>query len=57
MILFTGGAGFFGSNFVLDWLAIRDELFINLDKLTYASNPETQQSLQGDALHTLVQSD
>ena len=57
MILVTGGAGFIGANFVLDWLAIRDELVINLDKLTYAGNPETLQSLQGDARHTLVQGD
>jgi dTDP-D-glucose 4,6-dehydratase len=36
MILVTGGAGFIGVNFVLDWLAIHDEQVINLDKLTYA---------------------
>ncbi len=57
MILVTGGAGFIGANFVLDWLVLRDELVINLDKLTYAGNPETLQSLQGDARHTLVQGD
>ncbi|MDD2845587.1 MAG: dTDP-glucose 4,6-dehydratase [Rhodoferax sp.] len=57
MILVTGGAGFIGANFVLDWLAIHDEPVINLDKLTYAGNPETLQSLQGDARHTLVQGD
>ena len=38
MILVTGGAGFIGSNFVLDWLAQSDEQIINLDKLTYAGN-------------------
>ena len=57
MILVTGGAGFIGANFVLDWLAIHDEPVINLDKLTYAGNPETLQSLQGDPRHTLVQGD
>ncbi len=57
MILVTGGAGFIGANFVLDWLARHNEPVINLDKLTYAGNPETLQSLQGDARHTLVQGD
>jgi len=57
MILVTGGAGFIGANFVLDWLALSDEPVINLDKLTYAGNPETLQSLHGDARHTLVQGD
>jgi dTDP-glucose 4,6-dehydratase len=57
MILITGGAGFIGANFVLDWLALNDEPVINLDKLTYAGNPETLQSLQGDTRHTLVQGD
>ena len=57
MILVTGGAGFMGANFVLDWLALHDEPVINLDKLTYAGNPETLQSLQGDDRHTLVQGD
>ena len=57
MILVTGGAGFIGANFVLDWLALGDEPVINLDKLTYAGNPETLQSLHGDARHTLVPGD
>jgi dTDP-glucose 4,6-dehydratase len=57
MILITGGAGFIGANFVLDWLALNDEPVINLDKLTYAGNPETLQSLHGDSRHTLVQGD
>jgi|GEM_PF-2337980 len=39
-ILVTGGAGFIGSNFVLDWLALSDESIVNLDKLTYAGNLE-----------------
>ena len=57
MILVTGGAGFIGANFVLDWLAQSDEPVLTLDKLTYAGNIENLQSLQGDARHTLVQGD
>ena len=57
MILLTGGAGFIGSNFVLDWVAASDEPVINLDKLTYAGNLETLASLQGNPSHTFVQGD
>ena len=57
MILLTGGAGFIGSNFVLDWFAASDEPVINLDKLTYAGNLETLASLQGNPRHTFVQGD
>ncbi|MDP3835857.1 MAG: dTDP-glucose 4,6-dehydratase [Hydrogenophaga sp.] len=57
MILVTGGAGFIGANFVLDWLAVHDEPVLNLDKLTYAGNLETLASLQGDARHVFVQGD
>jgi dTDP-glucose 4,6-dehydratase len=57
MILVTGGAGFIGANFVLDWLARHDEPVLNLDKLTYAGNLETLTSLQGDARHVFVQGD
>ncbi len=56
-LLVTGGAGFIGANFVLDWLASSREPIVNLDKLTYAGNPETLASLQGDARHQLVQGD
>jgi dTDP-glucose 4,6-dehydratase len=56
-LLVTGGAGFIGANFVLDWLAASDEPIVNLDKLSYAGNPETLASLQGDARHRLVQGD
>ncbi len=56
-ILVTGGAGFIGANFVLDWLAQRDEPVINLDKLTYAGNLENLVSLQGDGRHIFVQGD
>ena len=57
MILVTGGAGFIGANFVLDWLAGRDEPVLTLDKLTYAGNLENLASLQGDSRHTFVQGD
>ena len=56
-ILVTGGAGFIGANFVLDWLAHNDEPVINLDKLTYAGNLENLASLQGDARHVFVRGD
>lgn len=57
MILVTGGAGFIGANFVLDWLAHSDEPVLNLDKLTYAGNLHNLDSLQGDARHIFVQGD
>ncbi len=57
MILVTGGAGFIGSNFVLDWVAATGEPVVNLDKLTYAGNPENLRSLRGDARHVFVQGD
>jgi dTDP-glucose 4,6-dehydratase len=57
MILITGGAGFIGANFALDWFAGSQEPVLNLDKLTYAGNLETLASLQGDARHTFVQGD
>ena len=57
MILVTGGAGFIGSNFVLDWLAQANESVINLDALTYAGNLENLDSLKGDARHIFVKGD
>jgi dTDP-glucose 4,6-dehydratase len=56
-IIVTGGAGFIGTNFVLDWLARHDEPIINLDKLTYAGNLENLASVQGDARHIFVRGD
>ncbi len=56
-ILVTGGAGFIGANFVLDWLAGNDEPVVNLDKLTYAGNLQTLSSLQGDKRHIFVHGD
>ena len=56
-ILVTGGAGFIGSNFILDWLREHDETVINLDKLTYAGNLQNLASLEGDARHVFVRGD
>ncbi len=57
MILVTGGAGFIGSNFVLDWLRGIGEPVANLDLLTYAGNPANLASLEGDSRHRLVPGD
>ena len=57
MILVTGGAGFIGANFVLDWLAQSDEPVVNVDKLTYAGNLQTLASLEGNPTHIFVQGD
>ena len=56
-ILVTGGAGFIGSNFVMDWLACKDETVVNLDKLTYAGNRMNLESLDADPRHVFVQGD
>ncbi|MBL8406338.1 MAG: dTDP-glucose 4,6-dehydratase [Candidatus Accumulibacter sp.] len=57
MILVTGGAGFIGANFVLDWLAQSDEALLNLDKLSYAGNRENLASLTNDPRHLFVHGD
>jgi dTDP-glucose 4,6-dehydratase len=57
VLLVTGGAGFIGSNFVLDWLATREGRVVTLDKLTYAGNPENLGALDGDTRHELVRGD
>jgi len=57
LILVTGGAGFIGSNFVLDWLASEGTPVVNLDKLTYAGNLRNLDSLANDPRHTFVRGD
>ena len=57
MILVTGGAGFIGSNLVLDWLEGSDEPVVNLDKLTYAGNLGNLATIEGDSRHVFVQGD
>jgi len=56
-LLVTGGAGFIGSNFVLDWLAAEQEPLVNLDKLTYAGNLQNLASIERDPRHTFVRGD
>ncbi|MDK4706124.1 dTDP-glucose 4,6-dehydratase [Rhizobium sp. CNPSo 4062] len=56
-ILVSGGAGFIGGNFVLDWLERRHETVVNLDKLTYAGNLDTLKGLKGDGRHVFVHGD
>ena len=56
-ILVTGGAGFIGGNFVLDWVAGSGETVINLDKLTYAGNLESLSTLHGNPSHIFVRGD
>lgn len=57
MILVTGGAGFIGSNFVLDWLEAHDEPVINLDKLTYAGNLDNLKTVADNKNHIFLQGD
>ncbi|MGZ8293338.1 MAG: dTDP-glucose 4,6-dehydratase [Telluria sp.] len=57
MILVSGGAGFIGSNFVLDWLRQSDEPVLNVDKLTYAGNLDNLASLNDDPRHHFVRGD
>ena len=56
-LLVTGGAGFIGSNFVLDWLAHFDEPVVTLDKLTYAGNLANLAQLQNNKRHTFIRGD
>ena len=56
-VLVTGGAGFIGGNFVLDWLARSDETVVNLDALTYAGNLQTLAPLANNPRHVFVHGD
>lgn len=57
MIIVTGGAGFIGSNFILDWLKSNNEPVINIDKLTYAGNIANLSSLSDDPRHIFIKTD
>jgi dTDP-glucose 4,6-dehydratase len=57
MILVTGGAGFIGANFILDWLAAGDEPVVNLDKLTYAGNAANLADVERDPRYVFVHGD
>jgi dTDP-glucose 4,6-dehydratase len=56
-VLVTGGAGFIGSNFVLQWIAKTDAGVVNLDLLTYAGNRRNLQSIENHPRHIFVQGD
>ena len=56
-VLVTGGAGFIGCNFVRQWLAEEHAQLVNLDKLTYAGNPDSLTDLEDDPRYTFVQGD
>lgn len=56
-IIVTGGAGFIGSNFVLDWLSEEDDAVVNIDKLTYAGNLDNLASVRDNSRHIFVQAD
>ena len=57
MIIVTGGAGFIGANFILEWLRDTGEPVVNLDKLTYAGNLENLAALEGDGRHRFIRGD
>ncbi len=57
LILVTGGAGFIGSNFILEWLAQEQSGVVNLDKLTYAGNPENLAQIRTDQRHIFTRGD
>lgn len=57
MILVTGGAGFIGANFILDWIAVEGTPVVNLDKLTYAGNLGNLATLTDDPRHIFVKGD
>ena len=56
-IIVTGGAGFIGSNFILDWIKLDRGRVVNLDKLTYSGNLSNLASLKDDPHHIFVHGD
>ena len=56
-VLVTGGAGFIGTNFILEWIAACDEPVVNLDKLTYAGNLGNLRAIADNPQHTFVHGD
>jgi dTDP-glucose 4,6-dehydratase len=56
-IVVTGGAGFIGSNFILEWIKNTSSAVINLDLLTYAGNPANLSALEGNARYLLAVGD
>ena len=56
-ILVTGGAGFIGANFIIDWLQTRNEDVVNLDKLTYAGNLRNLASVEDHDSYAFIQGD
>lgn len=57
MLLVTGGSGFIGSNFVIDWLSKHDEHVVNVDLLTYAGNLQNLEALKNDNRYIFIQGD
>ena len=57
MIVVTGGAGFIGSNFILDWLTTGATPVVNVDLLTYAGNLQNLAALKDDSHHVFVRGD
>ncbi|MEL6751124.1 MAG: dTDP-glucose 4,6-dehydratase [Pseudomonadota bacterium] len=56
-ILVTGGAGFIGANFVLDWFDESNEPIVTMDALTYAGHPDNLARLAADGRHTFIEGD
>jgi dTDP-glucose 4,6-dehydratase len=57
LIIVTGGAGFIGSNFVLDWFKYYDEPVVNVDKLTYAGKLDNLETLSDNPRHIFIKAD
>lgn len=57
MIIVTGGSGFIGSNFILDWLNRFDEQIINIDIMTYAANKNNLKNIKKKKYYNFIQED